>query len=137
MVAGLVILIVVSFMLTVSFLRKDESPEAIETTLAISPGLRRVNELCNNLPKPEGLQFVDKKIGGNSVTYAIEFNYKRNKSSKEINAFYLQWFNENGWSLEKTDTLRFGNGNQRISISNETFSTSNFGIYCAELFGEN
>lgn len=137
MLAGLIILFVISGLLAIIFLHKDESPEAVERTLEISPGLRRVNQLCNDLPKPEGLQFVAKKFGGNAITYAIEFNYKKRRSSKEINDFYLQWFIANGWSSEEKDTLRFRKGKQRISISNEAFSTTDFSIYCAEIFREN
>lgn len=82
------------------------------------------------IPKPDDFRFVEKHLGGNSITAAIVFSYMSNKEPPEIREFYNKWAKENGW--QSTEANRFTKGKQTIVIEFESLSNSNIGISCKE-----
>jgi hypothetical protein len=131
MIAGLVILVLISFILLTQFFRIDNSPEAVEKAIKSSERLNRVNQMCENLPKPEDFKFIEKSFSGNSFTSALSFLYSTKTSSTEVREVYVQWFETNGWSRDSDGDLRFAKDNKEISITRQT--TELYSIYCAEV----
>jgi hypothetical protein len=65
-ISGLAFLSLISY-----FNFKNPTPEQTNSLINRSLPLKRVDNLCENLPKPEGFQFVRKIVSGNSYTEII------------------------------------------------------------------
>ncbi len=131
--AGLVVLGLISFVLLIQFTGRDRSHEAVEKSIRKSEMLSRVDQLCRDLPKPKDFQFVNKQITGNSLEAALSFYFNTDLSYKEIQAFYLEWFNANGWTNDNGSNggdLWFRKNHQKIYIGLAT--TTDYAISCAE-----
>lgn len=107
--------------------------------------IRRVNELCQSLPKPEKFEFISvfEKIrlksdgleNGGFDSSTVIYRYESVRGAAEIMPTFLVWFSENGWH-RIPDTSTFEKGNQKIFISVNTTRLHGFPniyeIYCME-----
>jgi hypothetical protein len=97
--------------------------------------IKRVNELCTNLRKPEGFQFEmkEKPVSFNNETTEIIYRYQSERRLEEIIPLFLVWFNsnQNGWKRNLNDELSFRNGNQTIAIRKVEFPSANYEIRCS------
>lgn len=112
--------------------RQSYTLEQTNDLINKSAHLKRVNNICENLPKPEDFRFVSKIISGNSYTSAISHYYRSKLEYSEVETFYLEWFNQNGWTLETEGTLDFRKNNLVIHIGKGYWARANYYIHCAE-----
>jgi hypothetical protein len=106
------------------------------TPMPVSEPMKRVDELCGSLPKPEEFYFVEKPAPTETGRFvSIIHKYKSSRSKDEIYPTFIVWFGANGWTDDKTpyDQLEFSKNKQTISIA--PFSTKEgdyFTINCTE-----
>jgi hypothetical protein len=131
-VAGFMILAGIIFVLTTHFCEADMSPEATEKRINQSAGLKRVDRICNELPKPAGFDFATKYVSGSTKTYAVTYRYTSEKPKSEIKQFYTNWLEVNGWEPDKNGYIEFRKDNQQVSIELTGGSKGNYSINCAE-----
>ena len=105
-------------------------PEKVAEQIAKSSRLKSVNQLCEELPKPEGFKFLRKRIDGNSYRTALSFDYKTTRSYEEVKAFYLSLMPSDGWQVNENESLGFMRDKQKISIGRHSWDEYYF--YCAE-----
>jgi hypothetical protein len=115
--------------------RKELTPEEVKQEISKSERLMRIDQLCNGLPKPEGFQFINKKISGNSFTLSISYHYYSKKSLREVEAFYSDFLSANGWIVGKSRS--YEKGNQQVDLELVNFPKANYSIYCAEVYPDN
>ena len=108
------------------------TPEQTNKLINQSESLKRVDNLCENLPKPEDFHLVRKIISGNSRTVSISHYYQSNLGYEKIKTFYLDWFNKNGWESEYQGSLDFRKNNYIIYISKGYWAGANYSFHCAE-----
>lgn len=110
------------------------SQAEIEQRITNSAGLTGLDRLCQELPKPEGFQFVRKGLSGNAQSSIIDYRYKSDKGFKEVKDFYFDWFKNNGWSLDARMSLEryfeFRKENLSVSVENGAFFDANYSISC-------
>lgn len=126
-ISGLAFLILISY-----FNFRNPTPEQTDNLINRSAPLKNVDNLCENLPKPEDFHFVGKIVSGNSYTFAISHYYQSELEYNKVETFYLQWFTQNNWLLETHGTLDFRKGNLIIHINRGSWAGANYAIYCAE-----
>jgi hypothetical protein len=119
-----------------SFACDNPTNEEIEVRISKSDGLKRVNQFCMQLPKPDNIRFVRKGIISNSINDAIQFRYESYDKLDKIWMFYENWAKENDWKLTEGDRsanlTSYAKGNQTIVIELGPFGESNFIIGCKE-----
>jgi hypothetical protein len=131
-IAVSVILVLVLMPLLCHLLAEKElSQEEIERKISASENLKRIDRLCNELPKPEGFNFVDKSISGNSFASSISYHYRSAKRHEDVITFYSNFLKANGWVIGESNY--YEKGNQQISIFSVAFPNANYSIYCAEV----
>ena len=108
----------------------DQTQKSVEEAIAKSENLKRVNQLCKDLPKPEDFKFISKELVDSSGT-TLGFYYKTNSSGEEVKSFYLTLFDSEGWTVDKRYWLNFTKENQAITIS-PNLHDEGYIIYCAE-----
>jgi hypothetical protein len=107
-----------------------------KTPMPISEQMKRVDELCSSLPKPEEFYFAGKTNSTETDRFvSIIHRFKSSRSKDEIYPTFVLWFGANGWTDDKTpyDQIEFSKNKQTISIA--PFSTKEgdyFGINCTE-----
>ena len=110
----------------------DESENQISEKIE---RLRRVDELCTNLPKPEKFYFVrrDKPIYNTNAT-AIKYYYKSDRGIEEIMPTFIVWFGANGWKPAPENEHSFRKGLQTVTIKTNYDDDyyDNYEIYCYE-----
>jgi len=113
----------------------SKTPEEMEAAISKSEVLKRINQLCVEMPKPADFRFVSKQFSGNTNLASIQFFYMSDKKMDEIKAFYKNWAEANGWKfLEESlwDESRYAKGNQSIVIEFQLMGDSNVEISCQE-----
>jgi len=109
----------------------EQSPAEVESRIANSEVLTRVDKLCNDLPKPKDFQFVRKSISGNSFTSSISYSYKSSTPYREAREFHNKYLFANGWIIG--DSAYYEKGNKQISLSTVDFPGAKYSLYCAEV----
>lgn len=69
--------------------------------------LKRVDELCANLPKPEKLVFRSREQKNYPNSSFVSYSYASDRTPEEIVPFFTIWFNSNGWNNWKSITGDF------------------------------
>ena len=129
----MIVISVLAFLALISYFNfKNPTPEQTNNLINRSESLKRVDKLCENLPKPEDFHLVKKIVSGNSYTVAISHYYQSELEYNKIKTFYLDWFARNNWLLETQGTLDFRNKNLIIHINKGYWAGANYVIYCAE-----
>lgn len=113
------------------FYRAPLTTEQTNDLINRSEPLKRVDSLCENIPKPEDFQFIKKITSGNSRTTSISHYYHSNLGYEKIKKFYSDWFTQNGWEPEVQESLEFRNKNFTISINGYPGGFQ-YIIHCAE-----
>ena len=114
------------------FDRPPQTLEQVNDSVNRSKPLQRVDNLCENLPKPKDFHLINKTISGNSRTISISHYYQSNLNREKIESFYLDWFIQNGWELEYQKTLDFRKNNLLIRINEYHSEGFDYVIRCAE-----
>ena len=120
-------------------MRRDSS-QINHTLKPDNAQLRRVHELCTNLPRPEKFEFISSYENGgfessaSSDSSTVIYRYDSPRGAEEIMPAFLVWFDENGWQRIK-NTSTYEKGKQTVYISvlvgdAETFTQ--YEIYCIE-----
>ena len=109
---------------------RTKTDQEVNEIISKSRVLERVDRFCTDLPKPVDFIYDNKQISGNSNTRALVFNYLSDKKPTDIKSFFIDWANENGWTVVQDN--EYIKGNQTVVINFENFFTSNVNIYCGE-----
>ncbi len=127
-ISGVIFLIVFSYFTYRQPLTFEETNNLINK----SKNLKRIDSLCENLPKPEDFRLVSKVIGGNSRGVSISHYYQSETEYEKIKTSYLGWFTQNGWKLEYQNSLDFNKDNLIIHINEAYRKEAKYVTYCAE-----
>ena len=106
--------------------------EQTEDLINKSERLKRIDNLCANLPKPDDFRLVSKKISGNSRTISISHYYQSEIQFEKIKEFYSDWLIQHGWKLEYENTLDFNKGDSMIHINKTVWASARYIVYCAK-----
>jgi hypothetical protein len=99
---------------------------------------RRVEELCENLPKPEKFHLAVEDIMIEDVNSTlIRYAYKSDRAWEEIMPSFLIWLNANGWKPLPSNESTFTKNNQTIAFNKVLNDLVNYEIYCSEKRDEN
>ena len=130
---SLIVISGLAFLMLISLFNfRNPTPEQTDNLINRSAPLKIVDNLCENLPKPEGFHFVRKIVSGNSYTFAISHYYQSELEYNKVETFYLEWFTQHNWLLETRGTLDFRKENLIIHINRGSWTGANYVIYCAE-----
>ena len=96
--------------------------------------VRRVEALCESLPKPEKFEFVEKSpaVYSNSAMIVTYF-YRSDRKFKEIRPFFVVFLSANGFAPFPNSETVFTRENHSIRIGNNPLSGgANYEIVCVE-----
>lgn len=128
-IIGYVLLTLGAFILLSLYSFRDTSPEGYTRAVNAFEGRKRVNTLCNELPRPNGVFLNNRSIEGSTQTHAVSFRFESKLKTSEVKAFYLKWFNANGWTLIEDGIFDFEKNGQIVSIG---FVGEGYAINCSE-----
>jgi len=112
---------------------RNDPPQTNHTIQTDETQLRRVDELCTSLPKPEKFEFIARTESASFNSSTVTYAYRSTRGAEEIMPAFLLWFNENGWnSIPNTSTFEKANQTIYISIANFENTFSEYYIYCTE-----
>src|SRR5215213_1498022 len=99
--------------------------------------LRRVKELCANLPKPEKFYLIGTETLVDSPDLTlVRYTFKSNREWDELMPAFLIWLNADGWKALPTNSSTFTKNNQTIAFSTVSGDLANYEIYCSEKPGK-
>ena len=104
----------------------------IDNLIDQSEPLKKIDNLCQNLPKPKKFYFIKKNISGNSRIISVSYFYQSELENNEIKNFFSEWFLNNNWTLEYQKTLDFRKGDLIVRIDKGYREGVDYVIYCAE-----
>lgn len=110
---------------------RDQSPEAVEKRILNSETLGRVNEWCNDFPKPDDFEFIRKIDSGNAFTVSISYLFRSSMSFGEVQKFYEYHLTTMGWV--KTGSSGYEKDGRKVVIGPSQIQGARYSIYCAEL----
>jgi hypothetical protein len=137
------VFVIAGIALAYAFSRHRES-EFVEQTVVPPPvrsvgprnqveSLKRVNDLCANLPKPEEFDLINNGTVVSSFELSLlRYAYKSDRGWDEIMPTFLVWLNENGWKSIPSSASAFTKHNQTIAFSTVAGAAENYEIYCSE-----
>ena len=79
---------------------------------------RRIEAVCESLPKPEGFQLIEKTAPSQPDDYRlVSYSFSSSRSKEEIYPTFVVWFNSNGWhgSKDNSEALMFTKFNEPVS----------------------
>ncbi len=136
------------FLLSISILSmflscSELTQEEIEQKISESKKFRKLNEFCENVPKPDGFRFTHKDFGGgNSFTIAIAYYYKTNISFSQVKSFYLEYFRNQGWKRKIFEDekhwrdrgfIKYQKGKKIIVVEHSSSTLYDYVIGCKQL----
>lgn len=95
-------------------------PLAAALPLPKSESVRRVDETCASLPKPEQFEFVSKTAPTETDRFvSIAYTFRSSRAASEIYPSFIVWFTQNGWTDNKPvyERLEFSKGNQTVWLA--------------------
>ncbi len=103
----------------------------VEKEISGSEVLRRLEQLCIDLPKPTDFKFVNKQISGNSETVSLSYQYKSSLELPVVSSFYTDELTSLGWKVGRSG--RWEKDNYQVSIRMVDFPGADYSVYCAEV----
>lgn len=112
---------------------RNDPPMTNHTIQTDNTQLRRVHELCTNLPRPEKFEFISSYEKSNFDSSTVIYSYNSIRGVEEIMPAFLVWFDENGWiRIPNTSTYEKGKQTVYISIGGSNGNLTPYEIYCVE-----
>ena len=102
-----------------------------ESEIAKSEILRRIDNLCNDLPKPRDFVFVSKSLSGNGFTVSVSYDYRTSMSLENVEKFYTDNLLALEWRIGNSG--RFEKDHFQVSISPVQYPGAKYSLYCAEV----
>jgi len=112
---------------------RDQSPETVDSRIKSSETLSRVDDFCQQLPKPPDFRFIAKIDGGNLSVVGISFLYNSDMTSEMVREFYDSSMISNGWRDDDGGRFFYKKENMRVSIESAQSPSAKYSVYCAEI----
>lgn len=116
---------------------KDEDAN---TLIQKSESLRRLHEICSQIPRPPVFKLSEKRLSGNAVTSLIIYRYDSDMPFAEVYETFSRWFEQNGWNFDgpidtnvlmDTRYFQFHKDGTTVSIEKVPFPNADYSLSCS------
>ena len=110
---------------------------AAEEAIAENSDFKETDDVCKQIPLPEGTKFIEKARVYNWV--GLSYYYYSNKKPEELQKFFQEHFTKNEWQPIESDTpvaltADFKNDKFEVAMTLTGISgEANFSIHCEKL----
>lgn len=136
-IVGLVLLLPTLYLVIIQFCGGPPTQAEIEKRISGSETLKGVDNLCKDLPKPPGFEFVSKVIAGNISRTAIGYYFRSRRQFDDVKKFYAEWAPQNNWRVDPSAAepeaicCRFMREDQRFEVSQSQAIGVDYVIDCS------
>lgn len=128
-IVGGVALVIGALVLLNSYSFRGTSPDGYQKAVNVFEGRKRVDQLCNELPRPNQVRLFNRSVEGSTRTHAVSYKFETLLKNSEVKKFYLHALAIGGWRLIENGYLDFEKNGQILSLS---FVNNGYTINCSE-----